>query len=331
MGIEVKREKMINLDNQKLLRIYELMVLARRYEERLAELFAAGQIPGWLHSCLGQEATGIALSVLLGPEDYLIPSHRSRHWMIGRGVDLKILTAEIFGKTTGCCKGKSGEIHMADSKLGILGSSGIVGGNIPIAVGVAYAVKLRGKGGVAVCGFGDGGSCRGSFHESVNMASVWDLPIVFYCENNLYAEFTPQHMEMKIKDVADRAKAYGIPGMVADGNDVMNMVEVLDEAIARARSGQGPSLVEAKTYRYRGHYEGDPQEYKDPEEVNYWKQRDPVGNFQKKLLKGGILNQTEIDAVEKRVQDQISEALKFAQEGPLPSRDDLLRDVYTES
>jgi TPP-dependent pyruvate/acetoin dehydrogenase alpha subunit len=331
MGIDVKREKMINLDNQKLLRIYELMVLARRYEERLAELFAAGQIPGWLHSCLGQEAAGMALSVLLGPEDYLIPSHRSRHWMIGRGVALKILTAEIFGKTTGCCKGKSGEIHMADSKLGILGSSGIVGGNIPIAVGVAYAVKLRGKGGVAVCGFGEGASCRGSFHESLNMASVWDLPIVFYCENNLYAEFTPQHMEMKIKDVADRAKAYGIPGIVADGNDVMNMVEVLDEAIARARNGQGPSLVEAKTYRYRGHYEGDPQEYKNPEEVNYWKQRDPIENFQKKLLTGGILDQTKIDAVERKVQDQISEALKFAEEGPLPSRDDLLRDVYTES
>jgi TPP-dependent pyruvate/acetoin dehydrogenase alpha subunit len=322
---------MVQLDQQKLLQLYELVVLARRYEEKLVEIFSTGKMTGWIHSCLGHEATGAALSVLLRPEDYLIPYHRSRVSMLGKGLDLKLLTAEIFGKTTGICKGKSGEAHIADAKLGILGTSGIIGGNIPIAVGVAYAVKLREKGGVVVCGFGEGGSCRGSFHESLNMASVWDLPVVFYCENNFYAEFTPQHMEMKIKDVADRAKAYAIPGIVADGNDVLNMVEVLGEAISRARKGKGPSLVEAKTYRFRGHYEGDPQDYKDPEEVKYWKQRDAVDRFQKKLLQGGILDPAKIEAIEKKVAEKIQEALNFAQEGPLPSREDILRDVYAEN
>jgi pyruvate dehydrogenase E1 component alpha subunit len=326
-----KEEKMVPLDKQKLLQLYELMVLARRYEEKLVEIFASGKMTGWIHSCLGHEATGAALSVILKPEDYLIPYHRSRVVLLGKGLDLNLLTAEIFGKTTGICKGKSGEAHIADMNLGILGTSGIIGGNIPIAVGVAYAARLEGKGRVTVCGFGDGGTCRGSFHESLNMASVWDLPIVFYCENNLYAEFTPISGEMRIKDVADRAKAYGIPGITADGNDVLNMVEVFDEAITRVRNGKGPSLIEAKTYRYRGHYEGDPQEYKNAEEVNYWKQRDAVENFQKKLLREGILDEAKIQSVEKKVGEQISEALKFAGEGRLPTRDELLTDVYAEN
>jgi pyruvate dehydrogenase E1 component alpha subunit len=236
--------------------------------------------------------------------------------------------AEILGKKTGYCKGKGGSMHIADFKIGMLGATAVVGAGIPIAVGAGLSVKLRGTDQVVACFFGEGASNQGTFHESINMASIWKLPVIFVCENNLYAMGTRQSTVMAIENVADRAVAYGIPGVVVDGNDVSAVYEATQKAVERARKGEGPTLIECKTYRHKGHSRVDPAKYRPKEEVEEWLAKDPIKRFKEKLLQTNTLTESEIQQIEKEVYDEIEEAVKFAMGSPYPAPEEALEDVY---
>lgn len=310
------------------LRILRYVLLARRFEERLIELFAAGRLKGWVHSGLGQEATGAGAAIALRREDYLVPYHRSRVSLLAKGMSLASMMAEICGKTTGCCGGFAGEAHMADPDLRILGAGGIIGSPIPIATGLAYAARLRGAGEAVLCGFGDGATSRGAFHEAVNMAAVMSLPVVFLCENNQYAEFSPSSVQMRVKTVAERAAAYGIPGITVDGVDALAVNAVVAPALEHARSGGGPTLIEAMTTRWRGHYEGDPQRYRDPQEVEAALRRDGLAVMTGRLQTAGVLTAAALARLEAEVTAEIDGAVQAAFDAPEPTLEDLKRIVY---
>lgn len=317
-----------NPGSKVLQRMYKNLVLSRRYEEKLIELFSEGSIPGWIHSGLGQEATGVALGECLKKEDYLVPYFRSRSSLFAKGLSPKDLTAEIFGRSTGCCGGMSGESHVASKELGILGAGGLIGSPIPIGVGLACAAKLRNKGQIVACAFGDGATSRGAFHEGVNMAAVLELPILFVCENNQYSEFSTLDMQMKIKDIAKRADAYGIPGETVDGNDPVAVYKAVQKGVSRARKGGGPSLIETKTFRMRGHFEGDPCAYRSEEEVRRWREKDPLDLYQKRLAAENLLNEKRIASMEQEVEALIHEAVAFAMESPKPRMEEVTERVY---
>jgi pyruvate dehydrogenase E1 component alpha subunit len=249
---------------------------------------------------------------------------------VAKGARLDMMMAELFAKKTGYCHGKGGSMHIADLDLGILGANGIVGGGIPIAPGAALAQKMRGSDRITVAFFGDGGSNTGAFHEGVNMAAVWNLPVVFVCENNQYAESTPRSVHQKVKDVAQRAMAYDIPGVVTDGMDVLDVYEKSGEAIARARTGGGPTLLEAKTYRFMGHYVGDPQNYRSKEEVEQWKKRDPIAMFRKRVAEEGKVPAGELDAIDAALAKEMEAAVQFGRESPEPDLEAALQDIFTE-
>ena len=310
------------------LRILRYVLLARRFEERLIDLFAAGRLKGWVHSGLGQEATGAGAAIALRREDYLVPYHRSRVSLLAKGMSLASMMAEICGKATGCCGGFAGEAHMADPDLRILGAGGIIGSPIPIAIGLAYAARLRGAGEVVLCGFGDGATSRGAFHEAVNMAAVMSLPVVFLCENNQYAEFSPSSVQMRVKTVAERAAAYGIPGITVDGVDALAVNAVVAPALEHARSGGGPTLIEAMTTRWRGHYEGDPQRYRDPQEVEAALRRDGLAVMTGRLQTAGVLTAAALARFEAEVTAEIDGAVQAAFDAPEPTLEDLKRIVY---
>ncbi len=310
------------------LQMYTTMLRIRRFEEKVVELFAQGKIPGFVHSYIGEEAVAAGACAALEPTDYITSTHRGHGHLIAKGGDLKYMMAELYGKKTGYCKGKGGSMHIADVDLGILGANGIVGAGIPIATGAALSSQLQKNGRVALCFFSDGASNRGTFHEGINMASIWKLPVVFLCENNMYGISMPQKRGMAIEDIADRASAYGIPGVVVDGNDVIAVYEAVKEAVKRARSGGGPTLIEAKTARWRGHFEGDPQIYRTPEEIEEWKKKCPIKRFEEKLLKMGVLNEEKIKEIEDMIAKEIEEAVKFAEESPYPEPEEALEDVY---
>lgn len=318
-----------NVEQTVLLNMYRNLVLSRRYEEKLVELFSQGKIPGWIHSGLGQEATGVAIGECLQREDYLVPYFRSRSSLIAKGMDLKKITAEIFGKKTGSCLGRSGEGHLADASLGILGAGGIIGSPIPIAVGLAYAARIEGKGRrVVACGFGDGATSRGAFHESINMAAAMNLPLVFVCENNLYAEFSPLAVQMKINNIVKRADAYGIPGASVDGNNPIEVYETMKEAVERARGGSGPTLIESRTYRWRGHFEGDACKYRPDGELEVWQKKDPLPLYQQKLMAMKVIDQKKVDQIEEETRETIEKAFQFAFESPMPTREEIIAYVY---
>lgn len=310
------------------LRILRYVLLARRFEERLIELFAAGRLKGWVHSGLGQEATGAGAAIALRREDYLVPYHRSRVSLLAKGMSLASMMAEICGKATGCCGGFAGEAHMADPDLRILGAGGIIGSPIPIATGLAYAARLRGAGEAVLCGFGDGATSRGAFHEAVNMAAVMSLPVVFLCENNQYAEFSPSSVQMRVKTVAERAAAYGIPGITVDGVDALAVNAAVAPALEHARSGGGPTLIEAMTTRWRGHYEGDPQRYRDPQEVEAALRRDGLAVMTGRLQTAGVLTAAALARFEADVTAEIDGAVQAAFDAPEPTLEDLKRIVY---
>ncbi len=310
------------------LRILRYVLLARRFEQRLIDLFAGGRLKGWIHSGLGQEATGAGAAIALTREDYLVPYHRSRVSLFAKGMSVAAMMAEICGKVTGCCGGFGGEAHMADPDLRILGAGGVIGSPIPIAVGIAYAARLRGAGEVVLCGFGDGATSRGAFHEAVNMAAVMSLPVVFLCENNQYCEFSPASVQMRVKTVAERAAAYGIPGITVDGDDALAVNAVVSPALERARAGDGPTLIEAMTVRWRGHYEGDPQRYRDPEEAEATQQRDGLSVLTGRLEKARLLTATDLTRLEAEVRAEIDAAVQAAFDAPEPTLDDLRRIVY---
>ncbi len=310
------------------LQLYETMQRIRSFEMAVVELFARGKIPGFLHTYVGEEAVAAGVCAALRPDDKIISTHRGHGHLIAKGGRLDLMMAELFGKRTGYCKGKGGSMHIAEPDLGMLGANAIVGAGIAIINGAALTAQYLGTDQVAVAFFGDGASNTGVFHEALNMASVWNLPSIFVCENNGYAESTPKHQHQKIKDVAVRAVAYDMPSIIVDGNDVGAVYRAAQEAVARARVGGGPTLIEAKTYRLRGHYEGDPQMYRTREEIESWEKKCPLERWRKVLLAADVPAEG-IEEIDRRIEQELKEAVAFAEESPLPDPAEARSDIFT--
>ncbi|MEK6711635.1 MAG: thiamine pyrophosphate-dependent dehydrogenase E1 component subunit alpha [Nitrospinota bacterium] len=320
---------MAKLTRDKALWMYETMLRIRAFEERAIQVFQARELPGFIHPYIGEEAIAAGVCAHLTLKDQITSTHRGHGHMIAKGLPFGGMMAELYAKRTGCCKGKGGSLHIADQDLGALGASGIVGGGIPIAVGAALGFKLRGEEEVAVSFFGDGASNIGAFHEGINMAATWRLPAVFVCENNGFAQSTPRAVHQSVADIAERAKAYAIPGVVVDGMDPAAVFEVAGEAIERARRGKGPTLIEAKTMRFWGHYLGDPgTDYGHDKEVVKWKKRDPIAAFRASLLKRKWLAPKRDSELNARIAAELDAAVEFARRSPEPEPGDLMRDVY---
>jgi pyruvate dehydrogenase E1 component alpha subunit len=314
---------------EKLIWMFRTMTRIRRFEERVAREFADGNIPGSVHLYIGEEAVATGAIAHLKKEDYIMSTHRGHGHLIAKGGETKKMMAELFAKKTGYCLGKGGSMHIADLDIGMLGAAGIVGSGIPIATGAGLSAKLRGTDQVTICFFGDGASNIGRFHEGVNLASVWSLPVVFICENNLWAVSVPTSTSLNVANVADRAAGYGIPGVVVDGMDVTAVYEAAGEAVTKARSGKGPTLIEAKTYRYRGHFEGDSGTYRPKEEIEQWMQKDAIKNYREKLIEMKVLTEKQAEDIDKEALAEMDEAMKFAQESPFPKPEEALENVYT--
>lgn len=305
------------------------MLLIRRFEESAEEAYVRGLSYGTMHLSIGEEASAVGICAPLSDTDLITSTHRGHGHCIAKGGDIKRMFAEFLGKETGYSHGRGGSMHIADPTRGNLGANGVVGGGIPIAVGAALAAKRRQSGAVAVCFFGDGASNEGAFHESLNMASVWRLPVVFACENNKYGMSTSVERSMPVKDVAERAAAYAMPGVVVDGNNYAEVAEASFQAVERARRGEGPSLIECKTYRIRGHSKSDRNLYRTKEEIESWVKRDPIALLEAELEALGLASRSEIEAIRAQVEDEIAEGLAFAEASPMPSPLEILRDVYT--
>ena len=320
----------MELSSDQLIKFYRTMVTIRRFEERVVELFTAAKLRGSVHVYIGEEAVATGACGALRGDDYITSTHRGHGHCIAKGGQLPRMMAEIYGRATGYCKGKGGSMHIADLDAGILGANGIVGAGIPIAVGAALACQIKGLDRVVLCFFGDGAANTGSFHEAVNLASVLKVPAIFLCENNQWAVSTPVSYSVPIANIADRAVSYGIPGKVVDGSDVLAVYEAVKEAVGKARAGEGPSFIEAKTYRWRGHYLGDPQTYRSREETEKARrEHDPIALHFAKLEAQGILSAEQAEAIDARVQDEVAAAVEFAESSPEPEPALLLEDLYT--
>ena len=318
------------ISDETLLDLHRRMVRIRHFEETAGKMMEDGKIPGALHLYVGEEAVASGVMIHLSNEDQITSTHRGHGHLIAKGGEFDRMFAELFGRATGYCKGKGGSMHISNMDLGMLGANGIVGGGPPIAVGAAFSNKYRKTNNVACCFFGDGASNEGSFHEAANMASLYKLPVVFVCENNGYGEYTAQANHQAIVDVADRAPGYGMPGVVVDGMDAVAVYEAAGEAIARARAGDGPTLLECKTYRYFDHVgvRGMGLTYRTDEEVEEWKKKDPIDQFEARLAEQDVLSAEEAQAVHDEVMSEIDAAIQFAEESPYPEADSILEDVY---
>ena len=317
------------IPQEKLSWMYETMYRIRRFEERLLEETQKGNAMGVAHTSDGEEAGPTGICAHLTDNDWIASTHRGHGHCIAKGLETNRMMAEIFGKIDGLCKGKGGSMHIADFSKGMLGANAIVGAGIPLAVGAAFSAKYKETGGVAVAFFGDGASNEGVFHESLNLAAVFKLPVIFACENNQYAQSTPVEYAVPITDIADRATSYGMPGVVVDGMDVTAVYEAAGEAIARARAGEGPTLLEMKTYRFHGHYHADvPRTYRLEEEEIEWKARDPIPAFEKKLMEQGVMDASELESIRNTIEAEIEAAVEFALNSPLPPIEELYTDVY---
>ena len=316
--------------NVPLLELYRTMLTIRRFEERCNYLFMQGRIPSTLHLYIGQEAVASGVCAHLRPDDYVISTHRPHGHAIAKGVSLKSIMAELYGKVTGCCKGKGGSMHVGDIQVGMFPAIAIVGAGIPIAVGAALAVKRLGTDRVAVSFFGEGASNEGAFHEGLNMAAIWNLPVVFVCENNLYAASTSFDAMFKVKNVIDRASAYGMPAEKVDGNDVAAVFEAAYQAIRRARAGDGPTLIECLTYRQCGHSRSDPRTYRSREEEEEWARLDPIMRLAERLMAADLATEATLEAIEKEVSAHIDEAVAYAEASPAPEPADALKHVFFE-
>jgi acetoin:2,6-dichlorophenolindophenol oxidoreductase subunit alpha len=317
------------IQKEKSMEMYEKMVRIRLFEEKAVELFLKGVLPGFVHSSIGQEAVSVGACSALRKDDYMISTHRGHGDIIAKGARVDLMMAELFGKRTGYCKGKGGSMHIADLDLGILGATGIVGAGIPIINGAALACQLKGTDQVSLCFFGDGASNTGSFHEALNLAALWNLPVIFVCQNNLYAESTPQRDHQKIQNISIRGESYGIPGVMVDGNDLLMVYQAVREGVERARQKGGPTLIECKTYRWLGHYVGDPStSYRRKEEVEEWRKRDPVKLYRENLLKMQVCVVKELEEIDRKVEREIEEAVAFAQNSPDPRPEEAFEDVY---
>jgi len=311
------------------LTFYREMYKIRLFELKAAELFMQGLMAGNIHTYAGQEAAAVGACQALKQSDFITSTHRGHGHCLAKGGKANIMMAELFGKSMGYCKGKGGSMHIVDVSLGILGANGIVGAGIPIATGSALASKIKGTDEVTLAFFGDGASNEGVFHEALNMASAWKLPCIYLCENNKYGVSVCIDRICNVEDIADRAKGYNIPGVVVEGNDAFAVFEAVKAAATRARKGEGPSLIECKTYRHRGHYEGDPQVYKSQEEIETWKQRDPIIRLRAEMLHENMATAAEMDSVEAEIKAEIEAAVNFAKQSPYPAADQATTDVYT--
>mgnify|MGYP001194054551 CR=1 FL=1 len=320
----------MKLSREDLLGIYLTMQRIRKFEKQTQKGFAKGKLPGFVHLSIGQEAIPAGVSFNLKKDDYITSTHRGHGHLIAKGANMKLMMAENYGKETGYCKGKGGSMHIADTEIGILGTNGIVGGGLNLACGAAFSIKQKGEDKVCVCYFGDGASGEGAFHEALNIASIHKLPVVFICENNLYAISCRQTDGMNIENIADRAAGYGIPGEVVDGNDVLAVQEASANAIKNAKNGNGPTLLECKTYRWRGHFEGEPENYRDKEEIKAWKEKDPIKRIERYLLEKKITTEEELKKIQESAKEEAEEAAKFAEDSPWPDVKTVVKDVYTD-
>ena len=311
-----------------LLHMYENMLRIRKFETKLTECFMKGMLAGNIHTCVGQEATVVGTCQALEKRDFITSTHRGHGHCIAKGAKTDKMMAELFGKVTGYCRGKGGSMHVADISLGILGANGIVGAGIPIATGSGLTSKIRKSDEVTLSFFGDGASNHGTFHESINMAAAWKLPVVYLCENNQYGVSVNINTVTNTENIAVRAQGYGIPGITVDGNDVLAVYEAVKAAVQYAREGNGPSIVECKTYRMRGHYEGDPAAYRSKEVTEEWRKKDPIDRFRAYLLTLGI-EDDELTAIEGAMDKEIEEATEFAITSPYPDVSEVTLDVYT--
>jgi TPP-dependent pyruvate/acetoin dehydrogenase alpha subunit len=314
-----------------LITMYRWMVLTRCFEQRACDLQYQRNLPELEHASIGQEAIGVGACYGLRPDDIVVPSLRTRAAFLVRGVTPERAMAAIYGKATGAARGKETSHHMGDKTIGLVAGSGVVGGSIAVAVGTALACKLQGTSRVTLCFFGDGASNRGDFHESLNLAAVQKVPAVFICENNLYALSTPASYHLPIPNVADRGASYGIPGVVADGNDVLAVHAAVQQAVARARAQEGPSLIECKTYRWRGHSERDLKQgsyYRTNEEVEQWKARCPIKRLREQLVSKGALDDASVRLIDEEINQVVEKAVAFAEQSPYPAPEEALENVY---
>ncbi|MCD5415459.1 MAG: thiamine pyrophosphate-dependent dehydrogenase E1 component subunit alpha [Clostridiales bacterium] len=307
------------------------MYKIRIFEKRIEEFSLKAEIPGFVHLYIGEEAIATGVCANLTHADYIQSTHRGHGHTIAKGAQVDRMMAELFGKSTGYCKGKGGSMHIADFSVGMLGANGVVGGGYTLAAGAALAEKIRKTNNVSVVFFGDGASNRGTFHEALNMAAVWKLPVVFICENNEWASTTPYLDVTSVQDISVRAVSYSIPGVIVDGNDVMKVYEESGKAIERARKGEGPSIVEMKTYRIKGHYVGDPEMYRTKEEVEKrFDANDPIKRFKDKIISEGVLSENDFKEIQEKVINEIDEAVQFALDSPYPEVEELYNDLYID-
>jgi TPP-dependent pyruvate/acetoin dehydrogenase alpha subunit len=316
------------LGKEKLTQMYKRMVTIRKFEERVRYLFLEGIMPGTIHQCDGQEAVGVGVCSALQDGDVIASTHRPHGHAIAKGLTLNEMMAELFGKVTGCCKGYGGSMHLGNMEKGMIPSIAIVGGNMPIVAGFGLGFKLQNKKNVAVAFFGDGAANEGAFHEAVNFAAMYKLPAIFVCENNLYGASTHIKLTCQIENIADRAAGYGIEGVAVDGNDLIAVYDAAWDLIEKAREGKGPAVLELKTYRQAGQSRRDAKKYMEPEEMKLWFSRDPIPRFEKVLLEAKILNQADFDAIAEQVDQEIEDAIEFAQSSPLPKPEDALKGVF---
>ena len=326
--VAVQNEVAVAAEEKVAVPLLKKMLLIRSFEEKTYELYLSGILPGFIHLYIGEEAVAAGVCQALREDDYISSTHRGHGHLLAKGGSPRKMVAELFGKQTGYCKGKGGSMHIFDFGLNILGANGIVGGGIPIATGAALSAKMRGTDQVVACFFGDGGTNQGCFHESLNLAAIWDLPVLYVCENNQYAMSTPQKKHQKMWDIYKRGSAYGIPGVLSDGNDALDVYEKASAAVARAREGKGPTLIECRTYRKMGHHVGDPGTNRPKEEIEAWGKRDPIAHLKGHLVEQAGCSEAEFAELEQEVQSILEDAVQYAQESPDPLPEETLDDVY---
>ena len=322
---------MATLDKSLLLDMFRKMEEIRRMDLKIAQLVKKGKVPGMTHFSVGEEAANVGAMLALNDDDLLTSNHRGHGQAIAKGIDLNGMMAEILGKYTGTCKGKGGSMHIADLDAGNLGANGIVGGGMGIAVGAALTQQMHKTGKIVVCFFGDGATNEGVFHEAVNMASIWNLPVIFYCINNGYGISADINKMTNVKHIHERSAAYGIPGMfIPDGNNVIDVYEGFQKAVEHVRSGKGPVLIESVTYRWLGHSSSDPGKYRTREEVEEWKKKDPIENLRKYLLENEIASAEELDQIQEEVKEAVEASVKFAEASPFPPLESAFEDIYAD-
>jgi pyruvate dehydrogenase E1 component alpha subunit len=307
------------------------MIRIRAFEERVRDLFAAGRLPGFVHLSIGQEGVAAGACAALRADDYVLSTHRGHGHMVAKGADTARMMAELYAKRTGSCKGKGGSMHIADASVGVLGANGVVAGGLSVAAGVGVSIRQRRTGQVCLCFFGDGAANRGPFHEALNLAAIWKLPVIFLCENNGWGSSTSHQYACAVPDVSARAAGYGLRGVVVDGMDALGVYAAVREAVDRLREGGGPAFIEAKVVRWQGHYEGDPQGYRDRAEVAEGKVRDPILRLRSKLLAEKTLTAEQVAEIERGALAEIAAAVAFGESSPLPAPEEALEDLFSQT